>query len=98
MEEKTELTARQELCKRLAAARRYHRLSVRWLFDVIRLSAMYKESDSWRGGESSELADVANQDYGDAVKEVIQTRKLIDKIAKKLKEYDENERHIRESD
>ena len=93
-----ELTERQKLCRKLARARKFHKIAVRWLFDVSRLSAMYKESDSWRGGESSELADVANQDYGDAVKEVIQTRKLIDKIAKKLKEYDENERHIRESD
>jgi len=99
MEEKTELTERQELCKRLAAARRYHRLSVRWLFDVSRLASMYEASNTaWRGGNDAELCEVAQKDYEDAQKEVIQTRELVDIAHKKLKEYDENERHIQESE
>ncbi len=99
MSDPPELTERQKLCQRLARARRYHRLSVRWLFDVSRLASMYRESDlSWRGGDLADLADVCDQDYKDAVKEVVQTRQLIDRVTKKLKDYDENERHIRESE
>jgi len=99
MSEAEELTEHQKLCRRLARARRYHRLAVRWLFDVSRLATMYRDSDmTWRGGDYAELAEVAQQDYDDAMREVIQTRRLIDRAAKKLKEYDENERHIRESE
>lgn len=99
MPEEQQLTERQELCARLAKVRRYHRLSVRWLFDVGRLATMYRDADlGWRGGQEADLADVAARDYDDALKEVIQTRELIDKAALKLKEYDEHERHIRESE
>ena len=102
MSEEKQLTERRKLCRTLAKARRYHRLSVRWLFDVSRLATMYKDSESWRGGPEHQVAnditEVANKDHEDAVKEVIQTRQLIDRAAKKLKEYDENERHIRESE
>ena len=87
-----ELTERQKLCYRLARARRYHRLSVRWLFDVSRLAAMYAEASSTgRGGLEAELCEVAKKDYEDAQREVMQTRKLIDRAHNKLKEYDENE-------
>lgn len=86
-EEPGELTERQKLCRRLANARKYHRFAVRWLFDVSRLAAMYKE-DHWREGSAGEISQVANQDHEDALKEVIQTRQLIDNAAQKLKEYD----------
>jgi len=96
MSKDEELTERQKLCRILAKARRYHRFAVRWLFDVSRLAAMYRDADmGWRGGDESDLGDVAQQDYEDGIKEVIQTRQLIDRAANKLKEYDENERHIR---
>jgi hypothetical protein len=99
MSKEQELTGRQKLCRRLARVRRYHKQAVRWLFDVSRLTAMYRDDDlGWRGGPLSELADVAKQDYDDAIREVIQTRALIDRALNKLKEYDENERHIRESE
>jgi len=102
MSDEEELTEREKLCRRLAGARRYHRLAVRWLFDVGRLASMYKDNEAWRGGPEYQVAndvtEVANKDHEDAVKEVIQTRELIDRAYIKLKEYDENERHIRESE
>lgn len=99
MSEPEELTEHQKLCRNLAKARRYHRLAVRWLFDVSRLSAMYRDADlGWRGGDEAGLADVAHKDYEDGLREVVQTRNLIDRAAKELKEYDENERHIQQSE
>jgi hypothetical protein len=92
-----ELTERQKLCKRLAHARRYHKAAVRWLFDVSRLISMYRDTESWRGDIISDIAEVAKMDSEDALKEIIQTRELIDRIAQELKDYDENERNIRES-
>jgi len=98
MSKDEELTEHQKLCARLARARRYHRLAVRWLFDVSRLASMYRETEAWRGEcDESILTKVAQSDHKDAMKEVIHTRALIDRAAEKLKEYDESERHIQES-
>lgn len=77
-------------------------MAVRWLFDVSRLASMYKDTEAWRGGPqyqlTNDLSEVAQKDYDDAIKEVTQTREMIDKAMKNLKEYDENERHIQESE
>lgn len=82
---------RQRIVFRLAKARKFHKMAVRWLFDVNRLRSMYADTESWRSDELSELAEVANLDHIDATREVIQTRKLIDRAAKQLKEYDERD-------
>ena len=87
MQNNPELTERQKLCRRLASARKFHKIAVRWLFDVSRLASMYKE-EHWREGSAGEISEVANQDHEDALTEVIQTRRLIDNAVQRLKEYD----------
>ena len=89
MDKEPELTERDKILRRLGKARRYHKMSVRWLFDVSRLASMYKATESWRDPEYGDIAEVANKDYQDAMQEVVRTRQLIDKVIKLLREHDE---------
>jgi len=85
-----ELTKEEKLFRRLARARKFHKMAVRWLFDVSRLAGMYK-AESWKDSYHDEMAGVAEQDYEDAMRDVIRTRELINKIVKELKEHSGNE-------
>lgn len=91
MDKEPELTDREKILRRLGKARRYHKMSVRWLFDVSRLASMYKSSESWKATEYEDIAEVANKDYEDAMLEVIRTRQLIDRVIKILREHDERD-------
>lgn len=94
-EKEKQKAKRQKLLSDLAKARKFHKEAVRWLFDVGRLRSMYeKNADSWRTGdlEDEEMLSVAQASYADAEREVILTRELVDRAARRLREHDE--RHI----
>lgn len=78
---------RLKLLNDIVEADRKHKLAVKWFMDLNTFGNLFNHEE-WRGGNWAELAQVVKSDKDDAIRDIISTRKEIERARNKLIEYD----------
>jgi hypothetical protein len=83
------LSERNKLLQKMAEAEKNFRLAVRWLMESNAFFNTFKEGESWRGPNWTELADVAISTREEAVDDLLKKRHDLDAVIAELEEYDQ---------